>query len=213
VKYDFGGGVFWFAAKPKRGARLVVQSTLVEGRMPATAPARDSSHASMAPDTAPAFGAYHNTDAWLPFFNYDSGNGFAHLTVTVRIPPAYRLTTSVPQTETVKDGVRTVVARSGHPQFLLALAYDRDWRVESSMIETPIGPVRVETFLTPDFRFTHDSLAKVAARVRGARPAVRRAAGTHPLCGDGCEPRARSWRVLRPDEQPRRWRVGRYPAR
>jgi len=61
--------------------------------------------------------------------------------------------------------VRTVVARSGHPQFLLALAYDRDWRVESSTIETPIGPVRVETFLTPDFRFTHDSLAKVVGRV------------------------------------------------
>ena len=51
-----------------------------------------------------------------------------------------------------------------HPQFLVALAYDRDWRVESSTIATPVGPVRVETFLTPDFRFTHDSLAKVAAR-------------------------------------------------
>ena len=57
------------------------------------------------------------------------------------------------------------MAKTGHPQFLIALAYDRDWRVESSTIATPIGPVTVETFLTPDFKFTHDSLAKVAQRV------------------------------------------------
>ncbi len=165
VKYDFGGGVFWFAAKAKRGARLVAHSMLVESRLGGATPARDSSRADSSADSVRAFGAYHNTDAWLPFFNYDSGNSFAHLTATVRIPAAYRLTTSVPQTETVTAGVRTVVARSGHPQFLLALAYDRDWRVESSTIETPIGPVRVETFLPPDFRFTHDSLAKVVGRV------------------------------------------------
>jgi hypothetical protein len=165
VAYEFGGGVFWFDAKPKRGARLVLESTLVESRIAGAGPPRDSSRATATADSTPAFGAYHNTDAWLPFFNYDSGNSFAHLTATVRVPAAYRLTTSVPQTEVVKDGVRTVAARSGHPQFLLALAYDRDWRVQSSTVATPIGPVRVETFLTPDFRFTHDSLAKVAARV------------------------------------------------
>ena len=165
VPYDFGGGVFWFAAKPKRGARLVLRSTLVESRIQGATAPRDSSRATAPADTAPAFGAYHNTDAWLPFFNYDSGNSFAHLAVTARIPAAYRLTTSVPQTESVAKGVRTVVARSGHPEFLLALAYDRDWRVQSSTITTPIGPVRVETFLTPDFRFTHDSLVKVAQRV------------------------------------------------
>ena len=165
VRYEFGGGLFWVDVQPKRSARLVVRSTLVESRIPGASPARDSTRAGPAQDSMPAFGAYHNTDAWLPFFNYDSGNSFAHLTATVRLPAAYRLTTSVPQTETVKGGERTVVARSGHPQFLLALAYDRDWRVESSSIATPIGPVRVETFLTPDFTFTHDSLAKVAARV------------------------------------------------
>ena len=165
VQYEFGGGLFWFAASPRRSARLVVQSTLVESRIPSAIPSRDSTRSGPAQDSTPSFGAYHNTDAWLPFFNYDSGNSFAHLTATVRIPAAYRLTTSVPQTETVKDGVRTVVGRSGHPQFLLALAYDRDWRVESSTIATPIGPVRVETFLTQDFKFTHDSLAKVVARV------------------------------------------------
>ena len=166
VSYDYGGGVFWFEARPKRNARLVMRYSLTESRLPAAAPARDSGKAApAAPAEAPAFGAYHNTDAWIPFFSYDSGNSFATITATVTIPAAYRLTTSLPQTETVKDGVRTVVGRSMHPQFLVALAYDRDWRVQSSTITTPVGPVRVETFLTPEFRFTHDSLAKVASRV------------------------------------------------
>ena len=170
VTPDVGGGVFRIDAKPKKAARLVMRYSIVESRIPGATPPRDSSATTGAsngptPPDGAAFGAYHNTDAWLPFFGYDSGNSFAKITATVRIPAAYRLTTSIPQTETVAGGVRTVVARSMHPQFLLALAYDRDWRVQSSTIPTSFGPVRVETFLTPDFTFTHDSLAKVAARV------------------------------------------------
>ena len=158
VAHEFGGGVFWFAASPRRAARLVMRYALTESRV---ARARDSTAAG----GPPAFGAYHNTDAWHPFFNYDSGNHFAHLTATIRIPAEYRLTTSVPQTESVANGVRTVVARSLHPQFLLALAFDRDWQVRSTTIATSFGPVRVETFLTPDFRFAHDSLVTVTRRV------------------------------------------------
>lgn len=142
VRYEFGGGVFWVDAKPKRSARLVVQSTLVESRIPGAILTRDSTRSGPAQDSTPAFGAYHNTDAWLPFFNYDSGNSFAHLTATVRLPAAYRLTTSIPQTETVKGGERTVVARSGHPQFLLALAYDRDWRPTRSAECSSLGDTR-----------------------------------------------------------------------
>ena len=111
VLYDFGGGLFWFKTKPKRAAKLVIRSSLVESRIPAT-PARDSTKPAPV-DSVPAFGAYHNTDAWLPFFNYDSGNSFAQMTVTVRLPAAYRLTTSVPQTESVANGVRTVVGEDG----------------------------------------------------------------------------------------------------
>ena len=162
IAYDYGGGVFWLDARKKKNARLVMRYSLTESR-PAPSPQRDSTSVDAA--LVSGFGAYHNTDAWIPFFGYDSGNSFAAITATVTIPAAYRLTTSLPQTETVRDDVRTVVGRSMHPQFLVALAYDRDWRVESSTIETPVGPVKVETFLTPDFRFTHDSLANVAARV------------------------------------------------
>src|SRR5678815_2457227 len=77
-----GGGLFWFDAKPRRNAKLVMRYSLVESRLGGAAAPRDS--AAIAPgDTTPAFGAYHNTDAWLPFFNYDSGNSFAAMTATV----------------------------------------------------------------------------------------------------------------------------------
>ena len=167
VEYDYGGGVFRIDAPPKRNARVVMRYALVEPRSFSAAPSRDSARDSASTTTAttPAFGAYHNTDAWIPFFSYDSGNSFADITATVTIPAEYRLTTSLPQTERVANGVRTVVGRSMHPQFLVALAYDRDWRVQTSTIRTPVGSVRVETFLPPDFRFTHDSLVTVAARV------------------------------------------------
>ena len=167
VPYEFGGGVFWFQSAPRRNAHLVLRYALTETRL-SGAPASRDSNATRPVDasaSAPAFGAYHNTDAWHPFFNYDSGNHFALLTATIRLSDTYRLTTSVPQTESVTNGVRTVVARSMHPQFLLALAYDRDWKVQTSTITTPFGPVRVETFLTPDFRFSHDSLVTVTRGV------------------------------------------------
>jgi hypothetical protein len=164
LQYEHGGGVMWFGAQPKRGAKLVMRYSLIEPKFAGALPPKDSTKATPVGEQ-PAFGAYHNPDAWLPFFNYDSGNSFATMTATVTIPAAYRLTTSVPQTETVQAGVRKVVGRSGHPQFLLALAYDREWQVQSSTIATPVGPVRVETFLPPGFKFTHDSIAKVAQRV------------------------------------------------
>ena len=97
---------------------------------------------------------------WLPFFNYDSGNDFASLTVTATIPAVYKLTTSVPQTEHVVGDLRTVHGESVHPQFILSLIYDTDWRSAT----TRIGDLRFETLLTPKFRFSHDSLAALVAR-------------------------------------------------
>jgi hypothetical protein len=158
ISYRTGGGLLWFAAKPKRGARLVLGYAIAESKPSRTG----ADSASTAP---PGYGAYHNTDAWLPFFNYDSGNSFAIIDVTATIPAAYRQTTTLPQTETVSGDVRTMVGRSMHPQFIVGLAFDRDWRVERSTVATPIGPVQVETFLVPGVRFTHDSLAKVVQRV------------------------------------------------
>ena len=98
---------------------------------------------------------------WHPFFNYDSGHDLALISATVTVPAEYRLTTSLPQTETVHGGVRTVHGASLHPEFLLSLIYDREWRPVTTMV----GSLRFESFLTPAFRFSHDSLARALGRV------------------------------------------------
>jgi hypothetical protein len=146
---QLAGGVLWIATPPTQHGALVLRYTIADDdRAPA-----DSA-------TAPAFGALENTDAWLPFFNYDSGNGFAALTVTATILAAYQLTTSVPQSENVVSGTRTVRGESVHPQFILSLMYDKEWRPK----KTQIGDLRFETFVTPQFRFSHDSLVTLVAR-------------------------------------------------
>jgi hypothetical protein len=149
VEYQLAGGVLWIAARPETHARVALRYVIADDERPLT----DTS-------AAPAFGALENTDAWLPFFNYDSGNDFAALTVTVTIPAAYQLTTSVPQTDAVTNGVRTIQGESIHPQFILSLMYDKDWKRTTSRIDD----FTFETFVTPKFRFSHDSLAKFVAR-------------------------------------------------
>ena len=121
---------------------------------------------------APAFGAFHNTDVWHPFFDYLSANDLADITAVVRIPSEYYLTTTVPQTDSVKNGVRTVYSRSMHSAFLLALIYDRDWQPKSHRLrQLPLRVVR-----RPDL----PSLARLArcrheARLRFARATIWRA--------------------------------------
>jgi hypothetical protein len=161
ARHAFGGGVLWIDAPPRdslRRSQLVLRYAFVDAKAPKKAA---GAGAAPAHDSVVAYGALNNTDVWHPFFNYDSGNDFGPLSVTVTIPAAYRLTTTVPQTETVRNGVRTVHGESIHNQFLLALIYDRAWKPTS----TRIGDVRFETFLTPNYHFSADTLAKIADRV------------------------------------------------
>lgn len=141
--YAFGGGVLWVRAPRATRSRLAMTYTI---------PAESD-------DTANAYGAMHNTDAWHPFFNYDSGNDFALMSVTATIPAAYDLTTTVKQTERVQHGMRIVHGESG-PAFLLALIYDREWRPSATMI----GDTKFETFVTPEFKFSRDTMADIARR-------------------------------------------------
>jgi hypothetical protein len=155
VEHAFGGGVLWLKAA-KRAHSLVVLSYTLAATRP-TRPASDSTVTT----SAPAFGAFNNTDVWHPFFDYLSPNDLAQITATVRIPAEYFLTTTVPQTDTVRSGVRTVYAQSMHREFLLALIYDKDWQPRT----TDFGSFRFESFTGPSFRHSHDSLAAGTKRV------------------------------------------------
>lgn len=151
--WAFGGGVLWVEAPRRAHAQLVLAYTLRD----ANAPSKDSASS----DSMPAFGAYHNTDAWHPVFSYTSANNMAVMSATVRLPAAYHLTTTLPQTETVANGVRTVTGSSTYPAWLLSLIYDRDWHVVTSNVDG----VTFETFLTPAFDFQHDTLASALRRI------------------------------------------------
>lgn len=166
VKYAFGGGVLWIDTRGRKpGPSRLVLAYTIPAEHEAKATTGDSANVrpSTSPDTLPAYGAMNNTDAWHPFFNYDSGNDFSQLTVTVRIPAQYRLTTSVPQTETVRNGIRTIHGTSIHPQFLLALLYDRDWTPVTQKVNG--GEFTLETFFAPGFHFSPDTIANTAAFV------------------------------------------------
>jgi hypothetical protein len=154
--WALAGGVLWIGAPRRSHAQLVLGYQLRD----ANAPSKDST-SSAAADSIPAFGAYHNTDAWHPLFSYTSANDMATMSLTVRLPAAYRLTTTLPQTETVADGVRTVTGRSTYPAWLLSMIYDRDWRVVTS----DVNGVSFETFTTPPFHFFHDTLASALRRI------------------------------------------------
>jgi hypothetical protein len=142
TQYLFGGGVLWVHAPRAEHSRLVLSYTIP------------------ADTAAPAHGAMHNTDAWHPFFNYDSGNDLAFLSVTATIPSAYYLTTTVPQTERVQNGQRIVHGESIRPEFLLALIYDKDWRPARKTV----GDLEYETFFTPGFPYSIDTLADITGR-------------------------------------------------
>jgi len=150
VAWSLGGGVLWVAAPRRDHAQLTMSYWLRDGSRP--------SHevAAAAADSTPAYGAFHNTDAWHPFFDYNSANDLGPATMTVHLPAEYYLTTTLPQHDTVAGGVRTVIGQSTYPTWLLSLIYDRDWRP----VSTDVRGVQFVTFTTPAFHFSHDSLAK-----------------------------------------------------
>lgn len=154
VEHAFGGGVLWLDTPKAAAASLVLEYSLAAGR----ASGRPADTVASGP---PSFGAYNNTDVWHPFFDYLSPNELAQIGITVRIPAAYYLTTTIPQSDTVVDGVRIVHGQSLHNEFALALIYDRDWRPQT----TDFGGFRFESFTSPAFRHSHDSLAAATKRV------------------------------------------------
>jgi hypothetical protein len=149
VRHLFGGNLLWVNAPIRRQAALTLRYHL------------DQDPATPADSAPPAFGANHNTHLWHPFFEYTSANDIGQLAVVARIPAEYRLTTSLSQAETVANGWRIVRGTSEQPSFLATLIFDREWQ---PTVRTVQG-VRFETFTTPGFLQSPDSLAAMFATV------------------------------------------------
>lgn len=155
--YLFGGGVFWIKSPLNSKGKLLLRYSLAESR--STPPPKGQ--AAHAPSVVPEFGSFLNETFWAPLFDVDSANGTCPISITLRIPAAYYATTSVPQTEKVKDGIRIVKGHTSEPEFILSLIYDRGWH--PTVART--GNFQFGTFLTPDFRWTPQVMEKQVSDV------------------------------------------------
>jgi len=155
VKYKFGGGVLWIdMPRGPRAELSLVYSVAAESHNEDEKPAAASSDRT---DGAPPFGEFLNVDVWMPLFDFDSANDTVPISITARIPAAYYLTTSIPQTETVSNGVRIVQGHTDEPEFTLTLIFDRDWHPTV----TKVGDIEFGTFLTSGFHWVPAQLEDI----------------------------------------------------
>jgi len=151
IEHEFGGGLLWIRSSPRRTARVKLRYSIdVEQN-----PKGDNSGNFLAD-----YGHIRNQYFWHPFFDFESSADLANFSVSVHVPSEYHVTTSVPQTETVKNGIRTIEGHSLKPSFALSLLYDRDWQV----VPQQSGNFRFETFLTPDFKPPRSQLETIFRR-------------------------------------------------
>ena len=138
VEHAFGGGLLWVrAAKGGRGTLTLTYHLDIEQGP------ENTNSACFLPDA----GHVRNQYFWTPFFGFHSDRDRSSFAITARIPAAYRLTTSVPQTETIEGRQRVVRGRTSLATFALTLLYDRRWRPRSKRL----GAVKLDVFATADF--------------------------------------------------------------
>jgi hypothetical protein len=159
AKYLFGGGVLWIKAPRNPKSKLFLEYTLAESY---PGPPKESKAGSN-PSATPEYGSFLNEAFWAPLFDVNSANDTCPIAITLRIPAAYYVTTSVPQTEKVKNGTRIVRGHTSEPEFILSLIYDKGWHPTF----TKIGNFQFGTFLTPDFRWSPEVMEKQVSYVDG----------------------------------------------
>ena len=137
-RHQFGGGLLWVDL-PDGETEFTLRYSLEVERAP------DDPNSGCFQDD---FGHVRNQYFWHPAFGFSNTGDQADFQIEVRIPKDYRLTTSLPQSEHVEGEERMIEGKSVQHVFTLTLAYDRGWSVSTEKA----GRVRLELFLTPDFR-------------------------------------------------------------
>jgi hypothetical protein len=138
VKYLFGGGLLWVDLPPGEIELTITYSIAVE-----EGPNETNSGCFLR-----KAGHVRNQYFWHPFFDFSSAGDQAEFKIEARIPKEYKLSTSLPQTERIEGAERVVDGKTIRPTFALTLSYDRDWNI----VTEQIGGLRLELFLTPEFR-------------------------------------------------------------
>jgi hypothetical protein len=144
VEHAFAGGLLWVQAPARPFSQIVLEYAL-------GVPAETRSNGG---SFTPESGVLRDQDFGHPVFNYRSASDQAAITVTVRAPAAYHVTTSVPQTAQVEGGTRVARGRADQPTPAVTLAYDRAWAPYAEQV----GRLRFEAFVAPDFAPGRDTL-------------------------------------------------------
>jgi hypothetical protein len=154
LPYRFGGGLF-VAAIPEGEAEFVLEYSLEVESAP-----QDPNSGRFTPE----FGHIRNQYLWHPLFEFNSFADQAAIEIEARIPKAYSLSTSLPQTERLDADSRVVSGKSAQPTFALTLAYDRAWSVIHQSLD---NGVRFDLFATPEFRPEPDAVTERFRRLYG----------------------------------------------
>jgi len=149
ARFLFGGGLLWIDV-PAGSATITLTYTL---------PVDQGPNATNSGCFLRRAGHVRSQYFWHPRFDFAAEGNETTFRIEARIPSAYHLTTSLPQSDTIIGAERVVRGATIHPTFALTLVYDRDWRV----VTDTVGPLRVQLFLTPEFR---PSASVVAAELR-----------------------------------------------
>lgn len=145
VPYQFNGGLLWVASGIRKQQQLILRYVLqVES---------DEKNVNSA-YFGKTYGHVRNQYCWHPFFSYASPNDRAEFVVYCSLPRDYPLTTSLPQTESIKGELRLIEARSENPTFALSLYYDKNWQVSRHQKDK----TTLVIYATPDFEPARDTL-------------------------------------------------------
>jgi hypothetical protein len=147
--FVFQDGFLWLEAEPGRRHVRVEYSIDVEREV--------GGNSAMFAD---GFGHVRNQYWWHPFFGFGVDNGLADFSITIRAPERLKVAVDLPQTETVRGGVRTVIARSEEPATAVTWAYDEAWEPRRRQL----GKVTIELFATPDYSPSLEDLAVAGER-------------------------------------------------
>ena len=155
AEHLFSSGLLWARSPARRNVTLELDYRLLPG--PET-----SSTMAIGPD----HGFIRDQEIWLPVLNYRTEKDMAQFTVNARIPALHHISLSVPQTETVSNGMRRVTGKTVLPSHGISIGYDKAWLP----YEINVGDVRFQAFVGSDFkpqrpdvesafRWTYDQLA------------------------------------------------------
>jgi hypothetical protein len=140
ARHSFSGGLLWVQSPAGRNRVLELTYSVPPGPASSNTLAIGTDH-----------GFIRDQEIWLPILNYRTEADMADFLVVARIPARYQLSTSIPQQDTVRGGIRQVTGKSTIPTFGLSLGYDVAWTPS----EITFGDTRLSIFAGPEFRPDH----------------------------------------------------------